>query len=78
MKFRFYKEIILESLVENTSNDFPFEDGVIRKMSSPALYRNQNIADFVNKIDENLVEFILDIKRTQNLVRPAFKENQIK
>lgn len=73
----YYKDIILESLEERINNEYKFSDGIVKKMVSPGMYRNETLSQLMDKIDENFIAFLQDIKRTQNLINPAVKENSI-
>ena len=71
----YYKDKVFKTLEERTENEYPWRDGIIDKMISPALRRNETVSKFLDGIDEIFIERVLDIKRTQNLIRPAVKEN---
>ena len=74
----YYKNVILNSLKEDeNNNDFPYQDGIIVNMVSPGMYRNETQGKFLNKMDEDFIEFLSDITRVNNLWRPSVKENEI-
>lgn len=71
----YYKDKILKTLEERNDNEFPWQEGIVDKMVSPAMRRNESISKFLDGIDDIFINMVLDIKRTQNLIRPAVKEN---